>query len=183
MIAKVADDFKVNAMHGILSHEMKRHIIDGSKVIINKTDADKKVDEFEFEPNEVYAMDIIMTSGEGKPQEIDDRDTTVFKRTYEVSELCLLSFLLGSIAPKIIVNLFTPTGLHDNQRMQDYFSLPHRGTNRFHGATINPWDLGLAGTFSFKLCQQFLDTSKPCIYPPGSNIDHLIINRMPINLK
>jgi len=37
------------------------------------------VDEFEFQPNEVYAIDIVMSTGEGKPNEIDER-TTIYKR-------------------------------------------------------------------------------------------------------
>jgi len=79
-IAKIAADFKVNPVVGVLSHEMKRFLIDGEKVIINKTDVDQKVDEFEFAPNEVYAIDIVMSTGEGKPREIDER-TTVYKRS------------------------------------------------------------------------------------------------------
>merc|ERR1719424_586381 len=53
--------------------------IDGEKVIINREDPENKVDEFEFEPNEVYAIDIVMSTAEGKPKEVDER-TTVYKR-------------------------------------------------------------------------------------------------------
>ena len=36
-------------------HQMKQFVIDGSNVVINKTDADQQVDEFEFEMNEVFS--------------------------------------------------------------------------------------------------------------------------------
>lgn len=81
MISKVCEDFKCNAVQGVLSHQMQRFQIDGEKVIINKGDIEQKVDEVEFEPNEVYAMDIVMSTGEGKPKEVDSGRTTVFKRS------------------------------------------------------------------------------------------------------
>jgi len=81
-IAKVAADYKVNPVVGVLSHQQKRFVIDGEKVIINKTEVDQKVDEIEFAPNEVYAIDIVMSTGDGKPREIDER-TTVYKRSMD----------------------------------------------------------------------------------------------------
>jgi len=82
MIGKVAADFKVSAVQGVLSHQMKRFIIDGDKVILNRYDVEQKVETITFEPNEVYAVDIVMSTGEGKPKEIDGR-TTVYKRAVE----------------------------------------------------------------------------------------------------
>lgn len=48
---------------------MKRYVIDGNKVIINKATAEQKVDEFEFEENMVIGVDIVMSTGEGKVNE------------------------------------------------------------------------------------------------------------------
>lgn len=45
---------------------MKRFVIDGNKVIINKSTLEHKVDEFEFEDNQAYNIDIVMSTGEGK---------------------------------------------------------------------------------------------------------------------
>jgi len=83
MIGKVAADFKVSAVQGVLSHELKRNTIDGPKVILNRADLDQKVDEIEFAPNEVYAIDIVMSTGDGKPNEVDEK-TTIYKRAKEV---------------------------------------------------------------------------------------------------
>jgi len=81
-IAKVASSFKVQAVQGVLSHQMKHFIIDGSKVILNRADPEQKVDEIKFETNEVYALDIVMSTGDGKPKETEHR-TTIFKRAPE----------------------------------------------------------------------------------------------------
>jgi len=79
VINKTATEFKCNAVQGVLSHQMKRFVIDGDKVILNRSDVDQKVDEFEFAPNEVFAIDIVMSTGAGKPNEVDER-TTIYKR-------------------------------------------------------------------------------------------------------
>eukprot|EP00954_Amorphochlora_amoebiformis_P019571 1333510-Amorphochlora_amoeboformis.AAC.1 len=84
MFTQVADEFKVNVVQGVLSHQLERNIIDGEKVIASKFDPENpesKV-EFEFEQNEVYAIDIVMSSGDGKPKEFEQR-MTVFKRDME----------------------------------------------------------------------------------------------------
>jgi len=80
IIDKVCKDFNVKAVQGVLSHQLKRNLIDGDKVIINRQEVEQKVDECEFQVNEVYAIDIVMSTGEGKPRELDTRQTTVFKR-------------------------------------------------------------------------------------------------------
>jgi hypothetical protein len=38
---------------GVLSHQMKRFVIDGNKVVINKPSSECKVEECKFEENEV----------------------------------------------------------------------------------------------------------------------------------
>lgn len=86
MFNKVASAFGCNVVTGVLSHQMTRNIIDGEKVIISKSDVDQKVDEFEFEPNQVFAMDIVMSTGEGKPKEVDER-TCVYKRVIDETYL------------------------------------------------------------------------------------------------
>jgi len=36
MISKVSDIFKCNPLEGVLSHELKKHLIDGNSCVINK---------------------------------------------------------------------------------------------------------------------------------------------------
>lgn len=47
-INKVCESYKVNPVEGVLSHELKKHLIDGNNVIINKETFDQKADEHEF---------------------------------------------------------------------------------------------------------------------------------------
>jgi len=81
-IKKVADSFHCTPLEGVLSHQMKRFVIDGTNVIINKETPDQQVDDVAFEEYDVYCFDIIMSTGEGKAKEGDTK-TTVFKRAVE----------------------------------------------------------------------------------------------------
>lgn len=81
-IAKIAETYKVNPIEGVLSHELKKHLIDGNVAIINKETFDQKVEESEFQVNQVFALDIIVSTGEGKPKESEIRPT-VYKRALE----------------------------------------------------------------------------------------------------
>lgn len=78
-IAQVAEQFGVTPLEGVLSHKVKKHLIDGNDVIINKETAEQRVEEFEFAPGDVIGLDIYISTGEGKPKESEFR-TTVFKR-------------------------------------------------------------------------------------------------------
>jgi len=77
----VAESYKCKPIEGMLSHQLKRHTIDGEKVIIqNPTEGQKKdTDSHTFEVHEVYAIDILISTGEGKGKEHETR-TTVYKR-------------------------------------------------------------------------------------------------------
>jgi hypothetical protein len=41
----VTNAYEVNPVEGVLSHELKKHLIDGNKVIINKQTFDQKVED------------------------------------------------------------------------------------------------------------------------------------------
>uniref|UniRef100_A0A2R9CH58 Peptidase M24 domain-containing protein n=1 Tax=Pan paniscus TaxID=9597 RepID=A0A2R9CH58_PANPA len=58
-------------IEGMLSHQLKQHVIDGEKTVIqNPTDQQKKDHEKdEFEVYEVYAVDVLVSSGEGKAKD------------------------------------------------------------------------------------------------------------------
>jgi len=83
VIAKVCEEFGVSPLEGVLSHKVKKHLIDGNDVIINKETAEQRVEEFEFMPGDVIGLDIYVSTGEGKPRESEFR-TTVFKRELDV---------------------------------------------------------------------------------------------------
>lgn len=81
-ISKVADCYDVTPVQGVLMHQLKRFVIDGNEVIINKIDPDHKVDSFKFELHKVYTLDIVFSTGSGKPIQSELR-TTVFKRAID----------------------------------------------------------------------------------------------------
>ncbi len=70
MIGQISAIYKVNPVEGVLSHRVKKHMIDGDDVIINKEATDQKVEEHKFEKHEVYVIDVILSTGEGKPREV-----------------------------------------------------------------------------------------------------------------
>lgn len=66
VIQKVCDSYQVSPLEGVLSHDLKKHLIDGNKVIINKETFEQKVEDQEFQVNDVFALDIFVSSGDGK---------------------------------------------------------------------------------------------------------------------
>eukprot|EP00177_Eucheuma_denticulatum_P003739 GFKZ01006769.1.p1 GENE.GFKZ01006769.1~~GFKZ01006769.1.p1 ORF type:complete len:462 (+),score=81.10 GFKZ01006769.1:206-1387(+) len=83
VIGRVAEIYGVQALEGVLSHQMKRYVIDGSKVIVNKQTLECRADRKEFEPYEVFNLDVVMSTGDGKAIERDTRET-IYKRQVDV---------------------------------------------------------------------------------------------------
>jgi len=79
VVKAITEAFHVNPVEAVLSHQMKRFIIDATKVIPNKFNAEQAVEEFQFEEDEVYAIDIVVSTGTGKTREQDPRPT-IYKR-------------------------------------------------------------------------------------------------------
>ena len=83
-LAACVEPFGCQLVEGVMSHQMKQFIIDGSKVVLNRAAPDQRVEDAEFEPNEVYAIDIVVSTGDGKPRMKDEKETTLYKRAMEV---------------------------------------------------------------------------------------------------
>mmetsp|Transcript_6631 Transcript_6631/g.10015 ORF Transcript_6631/g.10015 Transcript_6631/m.10015 type:complete len:388 (+) Transcript_6631:98-1261(+) len=81
-VKAVGDAYGVQAVAGTVMHQMKRYVIDASKVIMLREEGEQKAEECTFEANEVYAVDVAMSTGEGKPRDMDTR-TTVYKRNVD----------------------------------------------------------------------------------------------------
>lgn len=82
IIQRVANEFNCNSVEGMLSHQLQQNVIDGEKTIIQNPNEAQRKDhkKCEFEKHEVYAVDILISTGEGKSKEHETR-TTVYKRT------------------------------------------------------------------------------------------------------
>ncbi|XP_031781899.1 proliferation-associated protein 2G4 isoform X2 [Nasonia vitripennis] len=89
-VGQICESYKCKPVEGMLSHQLKQFKIDGEKTIIqNPNDAQKKEHEkFTMEMHEVYAMDVIVSTGEGIGKEQDTR-VTIFKKTEETYQLKL----------------------------------------------------------------------------------------------
>lgn len=83
-IGKVCAAYNCRVVEGVLSHEMKQHVFDGNKCIISKETFDQHVEEFAFGPYECYAVDVFVSTGEGKLRESELR-TTVYQRALDVT--------------------------------------------------------------------------------------------------
>jgi len=83
LLGKVAEIYGCSLVEGVMSHQLKRFVIDGNKCILNKPTPEHKVDDDEFEENEVYAVDIVMSTGDGKTRIIDEKETMIYKRALD----------------------------------------------------------------------------------------------------
>lgn len=65
IIEKCAAHFGLNPVEGVLSHQLKRYIIDGFKTIPCKHSSEHKVHEYNLEENTVWCLDLVLTTGKG----------------------------------------------------------------------------------------------------------------------
>ena len=78
----ICEAYKVAPVEGVLSHRMRRDIIDGPEVIINQVTYDQKVEERAFAHGDVFGLDVMVSSGEGKLKEAELK-CSVYKRAIE----------------------------------------------------------------------------------------------------
>lgn len=92
MVLKVCKEFDCKPIEGMLSHELTQFTLDGPKTIIqNPSEIHRKEhDKGTFEVNEVYALDILVSTGNGAARETTAK-VSVFKKTDEVYQLKLRS--------------------------------------------------------------------------------------------
>lgn len=83
-VQKISESYKCKPIEGMLSHQLKQFKIDGEKTIIqNPTPAQRKEHEkCDFEKYEVYAMDVLVSTGEGQGKEMDTK-VAIYKKTEE----------------------------------------------------------------------------------------------------
>ncbi|XP_065206445.1 proliferation-associated protein 2G4 [Planococcus citri] len=89
-VQKVCKEYDCKPIEGMLSHQLSQFRIDGQKTIIqNPTEAQRKEHEkFEISEYEVYAMDVLVSSGTGVGREQDAR-VSIYKKTDEIYQLKL----------------------------------------------------------------------------------------------
>lgn len=91
-VQRVAAAYGVTPIASVRMHQMKRFVIDGVKEVALRdptpdelaNEGEEKLPKCEFEQNEVYAIDVAMSTGDGKAKPGELR-TTVFKRNVETN--------------------------------------------------------------------------------------------------
>ncbi|GMP51296.1 hypothetical protein CsSME_00017579 [Camellia sinensis var. sinensis] len=109
-IQKVAAAYDCKIVEGVLSHQLKQFVIDGNKVVLSVSSPETRVDDAEFEENEVYAIDIVTSTGEGKPKLLDEKQTTIYKRAVDKNyhlKMKTSRFIFSEISQKFPIMPFT----------------------------------------------------------------------------
>ncbi|CAK9150402.1 unnamed protein product [Ilex paraguariensis] len=117
-IQKVAAAFDCKIVEGVLSHQLKQFVIDGNKVVLSVSSPDTRVDDAEFEENEVYAIDIVTSTGEGKPRLLDEKQTTVYKRAVDKNyhlKMKASRFIFSEISQKFPIMPFAARALEEKR--------------------------------------------------------------------
>ncbi|KRZ56393.1 Proliferation-associated protein 2G4, partial [Trichinella nativa] len=85
IINKVAAVYNCRPVENIMSFSLKRNKLDGPNEIIQHPTEKKPVEfqKHEFEDHEVYALGVVISTGDGKPKSNEVR-TTVYKRNEDV---------------------------------------------------------------------------------------------------
>jgi len=117
-IQKVAAAYDCKIAEGVLSHQMKQFVIDANKVILSVSNPETRVDDAEFEENEVYAIDIVTSTGYGKPRLLDEKQTTVYKRAVDKNyhlKMKASRFIFSEINTKFPIMPFTARALEEKR--------------------------------------------------------------------
>ncbi|KAI3836825.1 hypothetical protein MKW98_005158 [Papaver atlanticum] len=117
-IQKVAAAYDCKIVEAVLSHQLKQFVIDGNKVILSVSNPETRVDDAEFEENEVYAIDIVVSTGEGKPKLVDEKQTTIYKRAVDKSyslKMKASRFIFSEISQKFPIMPFSARALEEKR--------------------------------------------------------------------
>ncbi|XP_057513211.1 ERBB-3 BINDING PROTEIN 1-like isoform X2 [Actinidia eriantha] len=117
-IQKVATAYDCKIVEGVFSHQLKQFVIDGNKVVLSVSNPDTRVDDAEFEENEVYAIDIVTSTGDGKPRLLDEKQTTIYKRAVDKNyhlKMKASRFIFSEIGQKFPIMPFTARALEEKR--------------------------------------------------------------------
>ena len=59
---QIADAYGTSLVEGVLSHQLKQFVIDGNKCVLNKPTPEHRAEDGEFEENEVWGIDILVST-------------------------------------------------------------------------------------------------------------------------
>ena len=119
MIDRISNVYHCKPVEGMISYQMTRGVIDGDKKIYqNPNDVQRReIEKQEFALHEVYAIDVLVSSGEGKPRETEIR-TTVYKKKDFIYQLRMKSSraFLSEVEKRFSLMPFTLRHFEDEKR-------------------------------------------------------------------
>ncbi|CAF1671083.1 unnamed protein product [Adineta ricciae] len=119
VIDRIANAYHCKPVEGMISYQMTRGVIDGEKKIYqNPSEMQRReIEKQEFALHEVYAVDVLVSSGEGKPRETDIR-TTVYKKKDFIYQLRMKSSraFLSEVEKRFSLMPFTLRHFEDEKR-------------------------------------------------------------------
>ncbi|XP_024029462.1 ERBB-3 BINDING PROTEIN 1 [Morus notabilis] len=121
-IEKVAAAYDCKIVEGVLSHQLKQFVIDGNKVVLSVSNPDTRVDDADFEENEVDAIDIVTSTGDGKPKLLDEKQTTIYKRAVDKNNHLKMKasrFIFSEIDQKFPIMPFTARSVDNVSRLSN----------------------------------------------------------------
>lgn len=62
-LQQIAEAYGTSLVEGVLSHQLKQFVIDGNKCVLNKPTPEHRAEDGEFEENEVWGIDILVSAG------------------------------------------------------------------------------------------------------------------------
>lgn len=83
IVDKVAKEFETTPVESMLSHNQERNVLYGPKeILLNPTKENKnQMDTFRFEENEVYGLDILISTSKDGKVKLSDYKTSLYKLT------------------------------------------------------------------------------------------------------
>jgi len=118
ILNEIATSFNCKLLEGVVSHRLERFKIEGEDVIAGRLAEGQSVQEFSFQENHVYAIDIVMSTGNGRAQQQSTR-TTVFSKEANVSyglKMKASNAVLGEINKRFPSFPFSLRALEDESR-------------------------------------------------------------------
>ena len=170
--SKIAADYGCNMVEGVLSHEVKQHVIDGNKCVMCKETFDQHVEEFDFAVNQAYVLDVMVTTGEGKPRETEYR-TTVFQRALDVTynlKLKASRTFLAEVNRRFPTLLFSLNNFDDqrNARLGVAECTKHNILYSFPVLAERPNDFVASFKVTVLLLESGVVVATPVIFTPGA---------------
>lgn len=118
-VMKVAAEFNCKPVEGMLSHQLQQNVIDGEKTIIQNPSEGQRKDhkKCEFELHEVYGVDVLISTGDGKAKESETR-TTVYKKTDTIYSLKMKASrtFFNEVSNKFTMMPFTLRACEDEKK-------------------------------------------------------------------